>query len=197
MNFSLRGTSKTLWTALRMLLALTVVLGVVYPLAIAAFGLLAPGQAQGSMLARSDGTVVGSRLIGQEFPGDEWFHGRPSAAGDGYDSMSSGASNLSPTNPDLTAAVSELRASIAAENGVTEADVPLDAVTASGSGLDPHISPAYARIQVNRVAAARGIDPATVVQLVGRHSETPLFGLGEPQVNVLELNLALDELSGK
>lgn len=197
MNFSLRGTSKTLWTALRMLLALTVVLGVVYPLAIAAFGLLAPGQAQGSMLARSDGTVVGSRLIGQEFPGDEWFHGRPSAAGDGYDSMSSGASNLSPTNPDLTAAVSELRASIAAENGVTEADVPLDAVTASGSGLDPHISPAYARIQINRVAAARGIDSATVVQLVGRHSETPLFGLGEPQVNVLELNLALDELSGK
>lgn len=197
MHFSPRGAAANLWTALRALLALTVILGIGYPLAIAGVGLLLPGQAGGSPVVADDGARIGSSLIGQDFAGPEWFHGRPSAAGDdGYDAMSSGASNLSPTNPELLAAVEERRASVAAENGVDPAEVPLDAVTASGSGLDPHISPAYARIQAARVAEARGLPLAAVQTLVETHVEAPDLGfIGEPRVNVLLLNADLEQLA--
>lgn len=198
MNFSIRNSLANLWTALRALLALTVILGIAYPVLIAGVGLIVPAQANGSLLTSADGAVIGSRLIGQQFTNDEWFHGRPSAAGDGYDALSSGASNLSPSNPELIASVNELRTSVAAENGVDPSEVPLDAVTASGSGLDPHISPEYARIQINRVAHARGLSVETVTGLVNVASEQPPLGfLGEPRVNVLELNAALAAAAGK
>ncbi|CAG7844332.1 Potassium-transporting ATPase KdpC subunit [Pseudoclavibacter triregionum] len=197
MHFSPRGAAANLWTALRALLALTVILGIGYPLAIAGVGLLLPSQAGGSPVVAADGTRIGSSLIGQDFAGPEWFHGRPSAAGDdGYDAMSSGASNLSPTNPELLAAVEERRAEVAAENGVDPAEVPLDAVTASGSGLDPHISPAYARLQAARVAEARGLPADAVAQLVEARVEAPDLGfIGEPRVNVLLLNADLEQLA--
>ncbi|PRX92161.1 K+-transporting ATPase ATPase C chain [Allonocardiopsis opalescens] len=179
---------------LRVLAALTVVLGLGYPLAVLGAGqLLMPGQANGSMVER-DGEPVGSRLIGQPVEDPSYFHGRPSAAGEGYDPLSSGASNLAPTSPELLAAVEERRAAAAELNGVPPEAVPPDALTASGSGLDPHISPAYARLQADRVARERGMDPAAVAALVEEHVQGRGLGfLGEPAVNVLELNLALDE----
>ncbi len=183
--------------AVRALLVFTVILGLAYPLLVTgvAQGLFG-GRADGSLVER-DGTVVGSRLIGQDFaagdgaPLREWFQPRPSA-GD-YDPLASGASNLGPENPDLIAAITERRAAVADFNDVDEADVPADAVTASGSGLDPDISPEYALLQVNRVAAARRLDPAAVRKLVDDHIEGRALGfIGAPHVNVLELNLALD-----
>jgi potassium-transporting ATPase KdpC subunit len=185
---------------LRMLLAFTLVTGLAYPLAMTAVGQVAfPWQANGS-LVRSDGArtdsrsdAVGSALIAQGFAGAEYFHPRPSAAGDGYDTLASGGSNLGPLNPDLVTSIEERKAAVAAENGVRPADVPPDAVTASASGLDPHISPAYAAIQVARVARARGLSDAVVERLVAAHTAGRDLGvLGEPRVNVLELNLALD-----
>lgn len=183
--------------ALRLLAVLTLVLGLGYPFAVMGIGLLLPGRADGS-LVRVDGQVVGSRLIGQQFAGDQWFQPRPSAAGDGYDPMASGASNLGPQNPDLLATVRERKAAIAVRDGVPESTIPPDAVTASGSGLDPDISPAYARLQVDRVAAARGLEPAQVAALVEDHIAGPDLGfLGAAHVNVLELNLALLTLPGQ
>lgn len=183
--------------ALRLLAVLTLVLGLGYPFVVMGVGLLAPGRADGS-LVRVDGQVVGSRLIGQQFAGDQWFQPRPSAAGDGYDPMASGASNLGPQNPDLLATVRERKAAIAVRDGVPESAIPPDAVTASGSGLDPDISPAYARLQVDRVAAARGLEPAQVAALVEDHIAGPDLGfLGAAHVNVLELNLALLTLPGQ
>ena len=157
--------------ALRYLLLMTVVLGIGYPLVILGVGQLAANNAaNGSQITDSAGTVVGSELIGQQFDGPDWFAGRPSAAGDGYDAMSSGGSNLAADSPDLLALVEQRRAQIAADNGVDPADVPPDALTASGSGLDPHISPAYALLQVNRVADARGLPAGQVRDLVaGAH----------------------------
>ncbi|MFC7327638.1 potassium-transporting ATPase subunit KdpC [Marinactinospora rubrisoli] len=181
--------------AVRFLLVMTVLLGVGYPLAVTGLAqLVFPHQANGSPV-RADGRIVGSALIGQNFTGPEWFHPRPSAAGaDGYDGAASGASNLGPNSPELRALVEERRAAVAAENGVPESAVPPDAVTASGSGLDPHISPAYAAIQVDRVAHARGLPPDTVRALVAEHTAgRPLGVLGAPGVNVLELNLALEQ----
>lgn len=171
----------------------TVVLGVAYPLAVWGVGqAVARPQAAGSPVRGAGGRIVGSSLVGQRFTAAEWFHGRPSAAG--YDGMSSGASNLGPNNPKLVTRVERLRAQVAEENGVSEADVPPDAVTASGSGLDPDISPAYAAIQVRRVAAARHLPVATVRELVADHSQGRTLGfIGEPRVNVLELNLALEQ----
>jgi len=180
--------------ALRLLLVLTLVLGVGYPALVLAVGRLVPDRADGSPL-RVDGAVVGSRLLGQAFEGDEWFLPRPSAAGDGYDPLASGASNLGPENPDLRASVAQRRAEVAAREGVAEADVPADAVTASASGLDPDISPAYARLQVARVARARDLPEARVAALVEAHVAGRDLGfLGELHVNVLELNAALDAL---
>ena len=176
---------------LRLLLVLTVVLGLAYPMAVYGVGRLVPDRADGSMLT-VDGSVVGSRLIGQAFDGDEWFLPRPSVAGDGYDPLASGASNLGPENPDLLATVTERKQAVADREGVDPSEVPADAVTASGSGLDPDISPEYALLQVDRVARVRGLEPTVVRQLVDDHVQGRDLGfLGEPRVNVLELNAAL------
>jgi len=189
-------------TTRRVLLAMTDVLGIAYPLVVLGIGqLVANNSANGSPVTDSTGTVVGSELIGQQFDGPQtdpalWFAGRPSAAGDGYDAMSSSGSNLAADSPDLLALIEERRAQIAADNGVDPADVPPDALTSSASGLDPDISPAYAQLQVNRVADARGLSAGEVRDLVQAHTRGRALGfIGEERVNVLELNLALDQLS--
>jgi K+-transporting ATPase ATPase C chain len=181
--------------ALRAMILATVVLGVGYTLLITGVGQLAlPAQANGSLLER-DGEAVGSSLVGQTFEGAaEYFQSRPSAAGDGYDAGASSGSNLGPENPDLLAAIEERRAAVAEFEGIDVADVPVDALTASASGLDPHISPEYARLQADRVAEARGLDTAAVRELVDRTMQGP--DLAEARVNVLELNLALDDMEG-
>ena len=183
--------------ALRFLVAMTVILGIAYPLLVLGIGQLAAhNAANGSPVSDSSGTVVGSTLIGQQFDGSQWFAGRPSAAGDGYDAMSSSGSNLAADSPDLLALVQQRRAQIAADDGVDPADVPPDALTASGSGLDPDISPAYAQLQVNRVADARGLPVDQVRDLVQANTEGRALGfIGEERVNVLQLNLALEQLS--
>lgn len=187
---------------LRVLLAFTVLLGLVYPLAITGIAQVAfPWQANGSLVT-ADGEhttdrseAVGSAIIAQGFEGAEWFKPRPSAAGEGYDTLASAGSNLGPQNEDLVATITERQAAVAAEEGVEPSDVPPDAVTASASGLDPHISPAYADLQVARVAEARGLDPAQVRTLVDEHTAGRDLGVvGEPRVDVLELNLALERL---
>ena len=192
---------RQLGAATRLLLVMTVLLGLAYPLVVT-------GVSQAALGARSDGslvtrgsTVVGSGLIGQRFTDQDgnalprYFQSRPSAAGDGYDPTSSSASNLGPENADLVAAVEERRAAVAALEGVDPAAVPPDALTASGSGLDPDISPRYAMIQVQRVAEARGLAASDVRRLVRRYSSGRDLGfIGEPTVDVLRLNLALDAL---
>lgn len=185
-------TVRQFLAGLRVLLALTVLVGVAYPLLITGIGQIAfPGQANGS-LVRVGGRDVGSSLIGQQFAGSQWFHPRPSAAGDGYDTTASGGTNLGPSSRRLASHVDTARAEAARADGVAPAAVPPDAVTSSASGLDPHVSPAYAYQQVDRVAQARGVDPALVRRLVEEHVQGRVFGiLGEPRVNLLELNLAL------
>jgi len=186
--------------ALRAMLVFTVVLGVVYTAVVTGVGQLAlGGRADGSAVAL-DGETVGSSLIGQSFTdadGDalpEWFQSRPSAAGDGYDASASSGSNYGPENEDLIAAIDERRTAIAESDGVDPEDVPVDALTASASGLDPHISPEYARLQVERIADARDLPVADVEALVAEHTQGRDLGyLGEPTVNVLELNTALAE----
>lgn len=176
---------------LRVLLVLTVLTGLIYPAAIYVVGRAMPDRADGSML-EVDGRVVGSRLIGQPFDGDEWFLPRPSAAGEGYDPLASGASNLGPESSDLLATVEQLRTEVAEREGVDPGLVPPDALTASASGLDPHISPEYAALQVPRVARVRGIAEDTVDDLVAEATTNRELGvLGEPRVNVVELNAAL------
>jgi K+-transporting ATPase ATPase C chain len=199
-----RTTLRQANVALRAMLVFTLVLGVGYTLLITAIGQLAlPWQANGSPVSSTDGQVVGSALIGQSFtdadgaPLPEYFQPRPSAAGDGYDGGASSGSNFGPENADLISAIDDRIASIAAFEDVARADIPADAVTASGSGLDPHISPAYALLQVDRVAAARGLDESAVRDVVESRIQARDLGfLGEPRVNVLELNLALDALQG-
>jgi len=204
-------------TAVRTLLALTVVLGLAYPIAMTGVAQTVFGDnADGSLVERA-GTTVGSDLIGQAFtrpvledgtskrdadgnpvvePDPSYFQSRPSAAGTGYDPLATSASNLGPESEDLVAAVRERRAAVARLDGVSLRAVTPDAVLASGSGLDPHISPAYARQQVTRVAGERGLSPAAVRSLVADHVQGRVLGfLGEARVNVLELNLALDGLS--
>lgn len=176
--------------AVVLLLAFTLLLGLAYPLAVTGIAqALFPVQANGSLVTR-DGVVVGSALIGQGFAGPGYFHGRPSAAGAGYDGLASGGSNLAPTARELADRIAAAVAALRAE-GVS-GPIPADAVTASGSGLDPDVSPAYAILQVPRVAAARGLPEADVRALVLRTAREPFLGLiGEPRVNVLALNLAL------
>ena len=188
---------RQLGAGLRTFLALTVVLGLIYPLAMTGIAqVLFRGNADGSLI-ESGGTVVGSELIGQDFAGDpQYFQSRPSAAGDGYDPLSSSASNYGPENAELVALVEERRAAVAELDGVEAGRVPPDALLASGSGLDPHISPAYAEQQVARVARERGLDPAQVRRLVDESTQGRAFGfLGEAGVNVLVLNIALNALS--
>ncbi len=184
---------RQLLTALKTVVVLTVVLGVLYPLLVLGVGRLGLAhQADGSSIT-VDGRVAGSSLIGQRFDGDQWFQPRPSA-GD-YDAQASGGSNAGPNDPELLATVAERRAVIARRDGVPPAAVPADAVTASGSGLDPHVSPAYAELQVERVARVRGLPVDRVRQLVQQHTTGRTLGfLGEPRVNVVELNLALQGL---
>lgn len=188
---------QDLTSALRPSLVLTalfaVLLGLAYPAAVTGLAeLIAPAAANGSLVV-AGGRVVGSSLIGQGFAGPAWFHPRPSAAGKGYDATASSGSNLGPASKALADRVA---ADIASAGGSVGQPVPTDLVTTSGSGLDPHISPAAALWQVDRVAAARHVAPARLRALVARQTEQPLLGfLGEPRVNVLELNLALDRLT--
>ncbi len=185
---------RQLIPALVAFLVFTVLVGLVYPLVVTGIAQVAfPSRADGSLVER-DGTVVGSKLIGQVFTGPEYFHPRASSAGDGYDAMSSSPSNLGPSNPDLLDAVAERLQAYREENGLNEDDsIPADAVTSSGSGLDPHISVADARLQAQRVADERGLGLDEVLALVDEHTQGRSLGfLGEPGVNVLELNLALD-----
>lgn len=184
---------KELILALRFTLVTTLVFGVIYPLAVTGLSkVLFPGQAAGSLIEKN-GHVVGSKLIGQAFSSDKYFHSRPSAAGNGYDASASSASNLAPTNQALVDRVKSDVAKLQQENPGTP--VPADLVTASGSGLDPEISPAAAEFQIPRVAKARGISVDSLRALVARHTQTRTWGIfGEPRVNVLELNLDLDSL---
>jgi K+-transporting ATPase ATPase C chain len=180
--------------ALVVFLVLSVLTGVVYPLTVTGIAqLVFPGRANGSLVER-DGSIVGSRLLGQPFAGDRYFHPRPSAAGTGYDGAASSPSNLGPTNDALLSAVAKRVREYRTLNGVADdAEVPVDAVTSSGSGLDPHISPENARMQAPRVARTRGLPLERVLDLVDAHTDGRGLGfLGDPGVNVLELNLALD-----
>ncbi len=190
--------------ALVLLALFTILTGLAYPFAITGLAAVAfPGQANGSLLANADGVVVGSRLIGQNFAKDVYFHGRPSATSATdpndatktidapYNADNSSGSNLGPTSAKL---IDRVKGDVETlrQQGV-RGPIPADAVTASGSGLDPDISPAYARVQVARIAKARSLPEVNVAALVDAKTERPLFGLlGEPRVNVLELNLALD-----
>jgi len=192
--------SRQAWVSLRAMIVFTVVLGILYPAVIWVVGLAMPSQSNGS-LVRQNGQIVGSSLIGQSFTDKkgnalpEWFQSRPSAAGAGYDGSASSGSNYGPENADLIKAIKARQAAIEKSDGVTAAQIPADAVTASASGLDPDISEAYALIQVNRVAQARGLSPEAVRALVQKHVDGRELGyLGEPTVNVLQLNIALAAL---
>ncbi|WDO05226.1 potassium-transporting ATPase subunit C [Streptomyces murinus] len=207
MNNSVTNTARLLWAGLRALLVLTVVTGVLYPLAVTGVAqALFPGRANGSEIT-SHGKVVGSSLIGQQGYSLTYFQPRP-AAGLGVNSVNtryklilSGATNLAADNPKLVKAVEDARAKVVKDNSVPgytvrPAQVPADAVTSSGSGLDPAISPAYAELQVHRVAERNGLSVARVERLVKEHTQGRALGfVGEPQVNVLELNIALRDLA--
>src|SRR5712664_3547129 len=186
---------KNLITAILMTVATTVLLGIIYPLVVTAIAqVLFPNKANGQLIQK-DGRVVGSTIIGQGFSGSGYFHSRPSAAGNGYDAANSGGSNLGPTNQKLIDRVKAAVVVAQAEN--PNVPVPIDLVTASGSGLDPDISPAAAYFQVPRVARARAVSEQRLRELVAEHIQPRTIEiLGEPRVNVLVLNLALDQASG-
>jgi K+-transporting ATPase ATPase C chain len=183
-------------TAILMVIVLTVLLGIAYPLVMTGLSqLIFPNQANGSLIRDSSGNIVGSALLAQNFSKPEYFHPRPSAAGaDGYDATSSGGSNLGPTNQKLIDAARDRAIAYREENGLAvDAPVPVDAVTTSASGLDPDISPANALLQASRVARARNVPEDQVRALVNQYTEGRTLGiLGEPRVNVLQLNRALD-----
>ncbi len=185
---------KALRIGLVMTLFFTVLTGIVYPLGVtAAAKVLFPRQASGSLIEQN-GKVIGSELIGQNFTKPEYFHPRPSAAGTGYDAANSSGSNLGPTNPALADRLTKDAAQYRRDNPDYTGPIPADAITTSGSGLDPEISPANAQVQALRVAAARGIPVAIVRRLVDEGTQHRDLGfLGEPRVNVLRLNMALDE----
>jgi K+-transporting ATPase ATPase C chain len=183
--------------AIMITIIFTVLTGLIYPLAITGVSqAIFPSQANGSLI-EAHGHVIGSELIGQSFSKPEYFHPRPSAAGtNGYDAAGSSGSNLGPTNPALEKRLKESASLFRKENPDYSGPIPADAITTSGSGLDPHISPANALAQVSRVAAARKWNPEQVIALVNRSTEERQLGLlGEPRVNVLKLNLALDRES--
>ncbi|MFE2555917.1 potassium-transporting ATPase subunit C [Streptomyces sp. NPDC059352] len=219
MNNSAANTGRVLWAGLRALLVLTVITGVLYPLAVTGIAQVAfPGQANGSEV-RVDGKVVGSELIGQTYdlplkegeetaaPDLRWFQPRPSnglgsnSVNTQYKLILSGATNRSGDNEDLITWVRDAKAAVVKDNSVSgytvkPSDVPADAVTSSGSGLDPHISPAYAKLQIHRVAERNHLTVAQVGKLVAAHTDGRILGfIGEPRVNVLQLNIALKELT--
>lgn len=185
---------RNLTTAALMTLVTTILFGLLFPLLITGLAqALFPAQANGQLLFRN-GRVVGSRLIGQSFSSPRYFHSRPSSAGTGYDAANSGGSNLGPTNQQLIARVQADADRLQAENPA--AVIPIDLLTTSASGLDPHISPEAAEFQVPRIAKERGLNEGAVREAIRRHIQGRQFGfLGEPRVNVLELNLTLDEMS--
>jgi K+-transporting ATPase ATPase C chain len=186
---------KQVYPAFAITVVLTALLGVIYPLAVTGLArLIFPRQAGGSLIEK-DGKVIGSTLIGQPFSGPSYFHSRPSAAGSGYDGTASGGTNLGPTSQKLMDNIKTAAESLREEN--PGSPVPIDMVTTSASGLDPHITPAAAEFQVPRIAKERGMNAEEVRRLVREHTEGRQFGvLGEPRVNVLELNLALDGRKG-
>ncbi len=199
---SVRGTTRQYWVAIRSMIIFTVALGILYPLLITGIGLLAPAQANGSQVT-ANGKSVGSALLGQSFTDKkgnalaEWFQSRPSAAGTGYDAGASSGSNQGTESATLIKAIKQRSAAIAKDDGVDPASIPADALTASASGLDPAISPAYARLQINRVAAARHLPVSEVTKLVNSFVVGRELGyIGDPTVNVLELNIALSKLKG-
>lgn len=180
---------------LRILLTFTGILGIAYPVAVWAAGQAFGDRADGQPIT-VDGQVVGSRLLGQNFEGEQWFHSRPSA--NDYDTLASAPSNLGPSNPDLLALIAERRSAVAETESVEPGEVPPDAITASGSGLDPHISPEYAALQAARVAEANGLDLQQVEELIDEATAgRSLEFLGEPGVNVLELNIAVQEAAAE
>ena len=182
--------TRQLVAALKALLVLTVLLGVLYPVAILGVGLVVPAPANGSLI-RVDGAVVGSSLLGQAAEGPQWFQGRPSVSD--YAGDTSGGSNLGPSSADLASAVATREAALRQANPDAPATIPPDALTASGSGLDPHVSPEYAAYQAPRVAKARGMTVQQVRVLIASHTEHTVLGfLGEDRVNVTELNVALE-----
>ncbi|WP_328773045.1 potassium-transporting ATPase subunit KdpC [Streptomyces sp. NBC_00286] len=203
MNTSLVNTGRMVWAALRMLLVLTVVTGIVYPLVVTGIGQALFNDKANSSIVKVDGKEVGSKLIGQSWnlpgtdkPDPKWFQGRPSNSG--YDPLSTGSSQLGAGDPTLVKNVKAAKQRVAAFNGVPESEVPKDAVTGSASAIDPHISPAYADIQVQRVAENNGLTVGQVRKLVDEHTDGRTLGfMGEPHVNVLELNIALKELVAK
>lgn len=183
---------KAIRPAVVMIALFTLLLGVAYPMAVTGVAQAAfPAQANGSLVRNDRGQVVGSSLIGQPFVGAGYLQPRPSAAGDGYDAAASSGSNLGPLNEGLKTRVAESTVAIRAENGAGA--IPADAVTTSASGLDPDISPAYARLQAARVARARGVPVEEVRRVIDQHTQGPLLGfIGQPHVNVLMTNMALD-----
>ncbi len=194
---------KRIFAELRPAIAVTIVLAIVccgiYPLVVYGISqVLFRDKANGSLIVDSSGTVLGSRLIGQQFTAAKYFHPRPSAAGNGYDATNSSASNLGPTSSNLVASITQHVSDYRAENNLaTNATVPADAVTASASGLDPHISVHNAELQAPRVAKARNLPVDKVLELVRANTDAPDLGIfGDPGVNVLKLNLDLDNVSG-
>jgi K+-transporting ATPase ATPase C chain len=182
---------KNLWISIAMTVVTTVLLGLIYPLVVTGLAqMLFPHKANGQLVVKN-GKVIGSKIIGQGFSGPGYFHSRPSAAGNGYDAANSGGSNLGPTNQKL---LNRVKTDVAGAQAANPAvSVPIDMVTTSASGLDPHITPANAEFQLSRVAKARAISVEQVQAVVSKHTEGRQFGiLGEPRINVLELNLDLD-----
>jgi len=187
--------SKVIKNSVLMILLMTVILGIIYPLLVTGIAqVVFPRQANGSIIYNDD-RAVGSALIGQIFSGPKYFHGRPSAAGAGYDAGASAGSNLGPSNPELFKRITEQENKIRTENSLAQGQkIPIDLLTASASGLDPHISPEAAYLQAERVAGSRKVSVEKVNAILEKHIEKRQFGLlGEPRVNVLQLNLALDQ----